>query len=167
YELTNANGMKAKIITYGAIVTELHVPDRNGKFADVVLGFDDLQGYLAGHPFFGAVAGRVANRIAKGKFTLDGKEYKLAVNNGPNHLHGGKEGFDKKVWKAEAISSGDGASLKLTYTSPDGEEGYPGKLAATVVYTLTAKNELNIEYKATTDKATPVNLTNHSYFNLG
>jgi aldose 1-epimerase len=166
YVLTNANGVKAKVMTYGGIVTELHVPDRDGKLADVVLGFDDLKSYLAGHPHFGAVAGRVANRIAKGKFTLDGKEYKLVVNNGPNSLHGGKVGFDKKVWKAESFEGKDGVGVKMAYTSPDGEEGYPGTLTTTMTYTLTDKNELRIDYHATTDKATPVNLTNHSYFNL-
>jgi aldose 1-epimerase len=166
YMLTNANGMKAKIISYGAIVTELHVPDRNGKFEDVVLGFGDLQGYLAGHPFFGAIAGRVANRVAKGKFTLDGKEYKLAINNGPNSLHGGLKGFDKHVWKALNTGNSKAIGFKLTYLSPDGEEGYPGNLSTTLTYTLTNENELRIDYAATTDKATPVNLTNHSYFNL-
>ena len=166
YILTNANGVKAKIITYGGIVTELHTPDRDGKMADVVLGFDDLKSYLAGHPFFGAVAGRVANRIAKGTFTLDGKEYKLAINNGPNSLHGGKEGFDKKVWKAESFDGTNGVGVKMSYTSPDGEEGYPGTLSTTMTYTLTDNNELRIDYHATTDKATIVNLTNHSYFNL-
>jgi aldose 1-epimerase len=166
YTLTNANGMKVKIITYGGIITELWVPDRDGKLDDVVLGFEDLKRYLAGHPHFGAITGRVANRIAKGKFTLDGKEYTLATNNGPNHLHGGKVGFDKKVWMAQTISGDDGPGLKLTYVSPDGEEGYPGELTSTVVYTLTNKNELRIDYSAKTDKATPVNLTNHSYFNL-
>jgi aldose 1-epimerase len=164
--LTNVHGMNVKIITYGGIITELWVPDRDGKVDDVVLGFDDLKGYLAGHPYFGALVGRVGNRIAKGKFTLDGKEYKLAINNGPNHLHGGKVGFDKKVWEAQAISGEDGPGLKLSYISPDGEEGYPGKLRATVLYTLTNKNELRIDYSASTDKATPINLTNHSYFNL-
>jgi aldose 1-epimerase len=166
YVLTNANGVQAKIATYGGIVTELHVPDRDGKLADVVLGFDNLQSYLAGHPFFGTITGRVANRIAKGKFTLDGKEYKLAVNNGPNSLHGGLQGFDKKVWKAEPIEASDGVGVKLSYLSKDGEEGYPGNLSVTVTYTLTNQNELRIDYQATTDKATPVNLTNHSYFNL-
>jgi aldose 1-epimerase len=166
FVLTNAGGMKAKIITYGAILTEVHVPDRDGKFDDVVLGFDDLQGYLAGHPFFGATTGRVANRIAKGKFTLDGKEYKLAINNGANSLHGGLNGLDKKLWNAEAEARPQGVAVKLSYRSPDGEEGYPGNLSVTVTYTLTNENELKIDYVATTDKATPVNLTNHSYFNL-
>jgi aldose 1-epimerase len=165
--VTNAAGMKAKIITYGGIVTELDVPDRDGKSGDVVLGFDNLDGYLKTHPYFGAIIGRVGNRIAKGKFTLDGKEYTLAVNNGPNSLHGGLKGFDKKIWKAELLPDNpDGPAVRLTYTSPDGEEGYPGNLSATVTYTLTDKNELRIDYLATTDKATPVNLTNHSYFNL-
>jgi aldose 1-epimerase len=165
YTLTNANGMKAKIITYGGIITELWVPDKNGKLADVVLGHDNLKSYLAGHPFFGAIAGRVANRIAKGKFKLDGKEYTLATNNGTNHLHGGKKGFDKVVWKAHPVTVGS-PTLVLTYTSKDGEEGYPGNLDVTVVYTLTNRNALQIDYTAKTDKATPVNLTNHSYFNL-
>jgi aldose 1-epimerase len=166
YVLTNGK-MTAKVMTYGAILTELDVPDRNGKPGDVVLGFDNLAAYLAGHPHFGATTGRVANRIAKGQFTLDGKEYKLAVNNGPNSLHGGLKGFDKKVWKAEDASGPAGPAVKLTYTSPDGEEGYPGNLTATVTYTVTADQELKIDYTAVTDKATPVNLTNHSYFNLG
>lgn len=164
YTLTNAAGMQAKIITYGGIVTHLLAPDRDGKLGDVVLGFDDLDGYLKGHPYFGALIGRVGNRIAKGKFTLDGKEYTLAVNNGPNALHGGLKGFDKKVWRARPAE--DGNALHLTYESPDGEEGYPGNLSVSVTYTLTPANELRINYTATTDKATPVNLTNHSYFNL-
>jgi aldose 1-epimerase len=167
YTLTNANGVVAKITNYGGIVTELHVPDKAGTTADVVLGFDDLKGYLGSHPFFGALVGRVANRVAKGKFTLDGKEYSLFVNNGPNALHGGKKGFDKRVWQAAPVSGAGGApALRLTYHSADGEEGYPGNLDATVTYTLTDDNDLRIDYEATADKATPVNLTNHSYFNL-
>jgi len=166
YTLTNTNGMTAKIITFGAILTELDVPDRDGKQGDVVLGFDNLKDYLAGHPFFGATVGRVANRIAKGEFTLGGKKYKLAVNNGPNSLHGGQKGFDKVVWKAEPKTLPDGAAVTLTYVSKDGEEGYPGNLTVTVVYTLANNNALRIDYKATTDQATPVNLTNHTYFNL-
>lgn len=166
YTLTNANGLKAKVITYGAILTELDVPDRQGKLGDVVLGFSDLDGYLRGHPFFGATVGRYANRIGGGKFTLDGKEYKLAVNNGPNSLHGGNIGWDKKVWKATPLIGTDEAAIKFSYTSPDGEEGYPGEVKATVTYTLTNKNELKIDYAATTTKATPINLTNHTYFNL-
>ena len=166
YTLDNSHGMTAKIMTFGAIVTELHVPDKAGKTANVVLGFNNLDQYLAGHPFFGAIAGRYANRIANGKFTLDGNEYSLFVNNGPNSLHGGKVGFDKAVWKAEPIATADGPSLKLTYISKDGEEGYPGTLTNTVTYTLTHKNELKIDYLSTTDKSTVLNLTNHSYFNL-
>src|SRR5581483_5324047 len=161
--LTNSSGLVAKIADYGTIITELQVPDRAGKNGDVVLGFDNLQQYLHGQPYFGATVGRVANRIAKGRFSLDGKPYTLAVNNGPNHLHGGLKGFDKVVWKAEPQS---GAAVQFTYTSVDGEEGYPGKLEVTVRMVLTEKNELSIEYTAVTDKATPVNLTNHSYFNL-
>lgn len=166
FTLTNSKGMKAKIITYGGIITELTAPDRDGKFEDVVLGFDNLKDYLAGNPFFGCITGRVANRIAKAKFTLDGKEYKLAANNGPNTLHGGLKGFDKKVWKADGKIVPNGAAVKLTYRSPDGEEGFPGNLDVTVTYTLTNENELEIRYEAKTDKATPVNLTNHTYFNL-
>jgi aldose 1-epimerase len=166
FVLTNASGATAKVMSYGVTITELHVPDRNGKLGDVVLGHDTLQDYLAGHPFFGCICGRVANRIAKGKFTLGGKEYTLHVNNGPNSLHGGKKGFDKYVWKPEPVQSADGAAVKFSHTSPDGDEGYPGTLSVTVTYTLTNQNELKIDYTATTDKATPVNLTNHSYFNL-
>jgi aldose 1-epimerase len=166
FVLTNKHGVKAKIITYGTIVTELQVPDKAGKLTDVVLGFDDLESYLKPHPFFGATAGRYANRIAKGKFTLEGKEYKLATNNGPNHLHGGVKGFDKVVWKAESNEAKDGPSVRMTYRSPDGEEGYPGNLDASVTYTLTDANELRVDFAATTDKPTPVNLAHHGYFNL-
>jgi aldose 1-epimerase len=165
FVLTNGKGMKAKVITYGAILTELHVPDRKGNFDDVVLGFDDLKGYLGGHPFFGATVGRVANRIAKGRFTLEGKEYQLATNNGPNALHGGKKGFDKVVWTA-AVPDPAQPAVELRYVSPDGEEGYPGELKVKVTYSLKPDNEIVIQYEATTNKATPVNLTNHSYFNL-
>jgi aldose 1-epimerase len=167
YLLTNAHGVQAKVITYGGLLTELRVPDKSGQAADVVLGFDNLEGYLKGHPYFGSNVGRVANRIAKGKFTLDGKEYTLAINNGPNALHGGEKGFDKQVWKAEPLESKDGPTVRFTYQSKDGEEGYPGNLTATATYTLTADNGLRIDYTATTDKATPVNLAHHSYFNLG
>ena len=165
YVLSNGK-MTVKVITYGAIITEIDVPDRNGKVADVVLGFDSLEGYLGSHPYFGAATGRVANRIAKAKFTLDGKEYKLAANNGPNTLHGGLKGFDKVVWKASDVSGPAGPAVKMSYLSPDGEEGFPGNLSVSVTYTVTADNELRIDYSATTDKATPVNITNHSYFNL-
>jgi aldose 1-epimerase len=166
YTLTNKNGLVAKVTNYGGILTELHVPDRNGQNGNVVLGFATLDKYEAGHPFFGATTGRVANRIAKGRFTLDGKEYTLAVNNPPNHLHGGNVGFDKKVWDAQPIDSREGPGVRLRYVSPDGEEGYPGTLTSTVTYNLTHDNELKIDYKATTDRPTIVNLTNHSYFNL-
>lgn len=166
YTLTNKNGLVAKITNYGGILTELHVPDKAGQNGNVVLGFATLDKYVAGHPFFGATTGRVANRIGKARFTLDGKEYKLAANNGPNTLHGGKVGFDKKLWDAEAIETKNGPSVRLRYVSPDGEEGFPGTLTTTVIYTLTNDDELRIDYKATTNKPTIVNLTNHSYFNL-
>ncbi len=167
FTMTNAKGMVVKVITYGAIMTELRAPDRDGKMADIVLGFDNLKQYLDGHPYFGATIGRVANRIAKGKFTLDGTAYTVATNNYPNHLHGGIKGFDKVVWTAERpMSTQKGVSVKFSYISPDREEGYPGTLSVTVTYTLTNDNELRLDYRATTDKATPVNLTNHSYWNL-
>jgi aldose 1-epimerase len=166
YMLCGGNGAFCKIITYGGVVTELHVPDKTGKLADVVLGFDNFEGYLGPHPYFGATCGRFSNRIAKGKFTLDGKTYSLAINNGPNALHGGLKGFDKVVWRATPSETKDAAMLKLEYTSVDGEEGYPGKLNVTVIFTFTEANDLRIDYSAVTDKATPINLTNHSYFNL-
>jgi aldose 1-epimerase len=166
YTLTNASGMTVKITNYGGIVTSLQVPDKNGKFDDVVLGFDTLDQYLEGHPYFGALVGRYGNRIAKGKFTLNGTEYQLAANNGENHLHGGIKGFDKVVWNAEMVKKENEMGVKLSYLSKDGEEGYPGNLTAVVTYVLTNDNELIINYKAETDKPTPVNLTHHSYFNL-
>jgi aldose 1-epimerase len=166
YTLTNANGMTVKVTNYGGIITEIHAPDKNGQFADMALGFDSLDGYLKAHPFFGATVGRVANRVAKGQFTLGGKTYHLAVNNGPNALHGGTKGFDKVVWKAEAATD-NVPSVRMTYMSKDGEEGYPGNLTAAVIFTLTADNGLQLDYAAQTDKPTPINLTNHSYFNLG
>lgn len=167
FTLTNRKGTVVKVTNYGLIITDIQTADRNGKLGHVVLGFDTLDDYLKGHPFFGAIAGRVANRIAKGKFTLDGKDYTLAVNNGPNHLHGGKKGFDKVVWDAKPLAAtGREQGIEFRYLSRDGEEGYPGNLDVTVVYTLTDDNELRMEYRAVTDKATPVNLTNHSYFNL-
>lgn len=164
FTLTNVNGIEVRAITYGGIITSLRVPDGKGALGDVVLGFDRLDGYVKGHPFFGTIVGRYGNRIAGGKFTLDGRTYTLATNNGPNHLHGGKVGFDKAVWAAEPASKGVG--VVFTHTSPDGDEGYPGALKARVIYTLTDKNELIVDYHATTDKPTPVNLTQHSYFNL-
>src|SRR5690349_11433780 len=166
YTLTNAHGVEARIINYGAIVVSLKVPDRQGQLADVVLGFDSLDGYVKENPHFGAVVGRYGNRIAKGHFKLDGKEYTLAINNGANSLHGGLKGFDKQVWTGKVVESKAGPSVELTYVSKDGEEGYPGTLTSTVTYTLTDANELRLHYTATTDKPTVVNLTNHSYFNL-
>ena len=166
YTLTNDHGVEVKITNYGGIVVSVRTPDRNGKFDDIVLGFDTLEEYLGPHPFFGVLVGRYANRIAHGKFTLKGKEYALAKNVDENHLHGGVKGFDKVVWEAESASVSDEVSLRLTYLSKDGEEGYPGNLTAEVVYTLTNDNELRIDYAATTDQTTVLNLTNHSYFNL-
>ena len=165
YTLANVNGMQVGIINYGGIVTKILVPDKSGTMGDVVTGFESLDGFLQkGNPFFGALVGRYGNRIANAKFTLDGKEYKLAANNGPNSLHGGNKGFDKVWWNIEKLP--DDSSLKLTYMSKDGEEGYPGNLKVEVVYTLGSDNSLKIDYTATTDKPTPVNLTNHCYFNL-
>ena len=167
YQLTNAKGLKAAIMTYGATVVSLEVPDRAGKLDDIVLGYDNLQDYLKNSPYFGAIVGRYGNRIGKGRFTLDGVEYNmLAINNGENHLHGGLKGFDKVVWDDESVWRPNGVGVKLRYLSKDGEEGYPGNLQATVTYLLTNDNELRIEYLAATDKATPVNLTHHGYFNL-
>jgi aldose 1-epimerase len=171
FTLTNAKGMKATISTYGGTLTGLLVPDKDGKMSDVILGFDKADGYLSpefkkSNPYFGALIGRYGNRIAKGKFTLDGKAYQVGVNNNGNSLHGGNVGFNQKIWTAKPGTSADGETLTLTYLSKDGEEGYPGNLTVTVVYTLTADNALKIDYTATTDKATPVNLTNHAYFNL-
>jgi aldose 1-epimerase len=166
--LKNSHGMEVQAITYGAIITSIKVPDKKGTIADVVLGFDSPDQYWhePTPPFFGAVVGRYGNRIAKGKFTLAGQTYSLAINNVPNTLHGGNKGFDKQVWEVTTKNGDDGSSAIFTRTSPDGEEGYPGTLQARVTYTLTEKNELIVDYHATSDKATPVNLTQHSYFNL-
>jgi aldose 1-epimerase len=166
YTLTNAHGIEFRIMTYGGIIVSIKTPDKTGKLGDIALGFDSLAGYLDKNPFFGALVGRYGNRIAKAKFSLDGKEYKLAANNGPNALHGGLKGFDKVVWETESFTKGDSRGLVMKYTSVDGEEGYPGMLHVTVTYTLDDKDTFTIHYHATTDKATPVNLTNHSYFNL-
>jgi len=166
YTLTNANGCKVKITNYGGIVVSLTVPDKDGQFGDVVLGYDSLDGYIKNNPYFGALIGRYGNRIGKGQFKLDGQTYTLAKNDGDNHLHGGNVGFDKVVWDAKEIRGFGTVGLELTYVSKDGEEGYPGNLTTTVKYIWTNKNELKIEYTATTDKATVVNLTHHSYFNL-
>jgi len=168
YTLTNSHGVVAKLIDRGATLIEWHVPDKNGQMADVVFGFKDLASYGSErNSYFGCTVGRVANRTAKGKFALNGKKYTLAVNNGPNHLHGGiKRSLDKVVWHGEPFENKSGQGVVFTYTSPDGEEGYPGNLSIKVTYTLTDDNELRIDYEATTDQATPVNLTNHTYFNL-
>ncbi len=165
FTLTNTNGVQVKISDYGGTITSFIAPDKNGKNSSIVIGFDSLSKYTAGVPYFGATVGRYGNRIAKGKFTVDGKTYSLAVNNGQNHLHGGKKGFDKQVWMVSDTASGK-PQVTLTYVSKDGEEGYPGNLTSHVTFTLTDDNRLRIEYTATTDKATPLNLTNHSYFNL-
>jgi aldose 1-epimerase len=164
--LANATGMKVRVMTYGGIILSLKVPDRSGNLGDVVLGYDSLASYLRDSPYFGAIVGRYGNRIAKGRFTLHGTTYQLATNNGPNHLHGGVRGFDKVVWAAEPFQGNSGSGVRLTYTSPDSDEGYPGALQAMVTYTLTDRNELILDYEATTNRATPVNLTQHSYFNL-
>jgi len=166
FTLRNIRGAEARISNYGGLLISLKVPDRNGKLGDVVLGYDTLAEYLKESPYFGALVGRYGNRIAKGKFTLDGKEYTLAVNNGPNALHGGLKGFDKVVWTPTLVATPAGPGLKLTHLSPDGEEGYPGNLSVAVVYTLTEDNALRVDYTAMTDKATVINLTQHSYFNL-
>ena len=166
YTLKNAKGVEARITNYGGIVVSLKAPDRNGNFADVVLGYDTLADYVKKNPYFGCLVGRYGNRIAKGKFTLDGKEYTLATNNGANHLHGGVKGFDKVVWAAKPLATKDGPALELRYVSKDGEEGYPGNLSVTAVYTLTEDNALRVDFTAKTDKPTICNLTHHSYFNL-
>jgi aldose 1-epimerase len=166
YTLSNKAGTEVAITNYGAAVVSLKVRDKSGTLGDIVLGYDKLEGYVDDKAFFGAIVGRYGNRIAKGQFSLEGKTYTLAKNNGENHLHGGPSGFNKRVWSAKDVSGKKGPALELTYVSKDGEEGYPGNLTTKVVYTLTGKNELRIDYTATTDKETVVNLTNHSYFNL-
>lgn len=166
YTLTNANGIETTISNYGGIVVTLMVPDRNGNLGDVVLGYETLERYINNNPYFGAIIGRYGNRIAQGRFTLNGVEYTLAQNDGENHLHGGIKGFDKVIWNARALSDEKNPGLDLSYVSPDGEEGYPGTLSITVTYTLTQDNALKIDYLATTDKDTVINVTNHSYFNL-
>jgi aldose 1-epimerase len=166
YTLRNDKGMEARILTYGGIVQSLKVPDKNGKFDDVVLGHDNLEGYLTNSPYFGALIGRYGNRIGGGKFTLEGKTYKLAINNSPNSLHGGIKGFDKVVWQAQSWITPDGPALELNYVSKDGEEGFPGNLKVKAIYTLTDNNELHLSFTATTDQPTLCNLTHHSYFNL-
>lgn len=166
YTLRNAAGVTVQIINYGATVTSLRAPDRNGAMSDVVLGYDNLQGYINGTAYFGGIVGRYGNRIAKGRFELEGRQYQLATNNGENHLHGGKIGFNKVLWDSQVLSDSEEPSLQLQYVSPDGEEGYPGTVTLKVVYTLTEKNGLRIDYEGTTDQTTILNPTNHSYFNL-
>jgi aldose 1-epimerase len=166
YTLSNSHGIRIAITNYGGIVTSLRLPDSQGRFADVVLGYDSLADYVRDNPYFGALIGRYGNRIARGRFSLDGVEYRLTANDGPHHLHGGLKGFDKVVWAAEPYANQSEAGLRLTYTSADGEEGYPGRLTASVTYALTNADELRIEYLAESDRATIVNLTHHSYFNL-
>ena len=167
HTLTNRHGLVARITNYGAILTELHVPDRTGALADIVLGFDNLDAYIAGHPYFGAIVGRVANRIGNAQFTLEGRTYPLDANDTPHHLHGGRRGWDKVVWTASRRDTDQGPALELTYVSPDGEEGYPGRVTAKTIYTLTHDNELAVEMEATTDATTLVNMAHHSYWNLG
>ena len=166
YSLVNENGLSAQITNYGGIVTSLQVPDKNGNFTDVVAGYNSVDKYIEASPYFGCLVGRYGNRIANGKFSIDGQDYTLATNNGKNSLHGGLQGFDKVVWEAQAKNTPNGPSLELTYLSPDGEEGFPGSLQVKAVYTLTNDNELKLEFTASTDKTTPINLTHHSYFNL-
>ncbi len=166
HTLTNLHGIRVRLIDYGATLISVETPDKSGKNANIMLGFPTLEGYLQRHPFFGSTVGRYANRIAGGKFTLDGKTYTLATNNGPNHLHGGLKGFDTVLWKPEPVSGPDFVGVKFSYTSPDGDEGYPGKLDVTVTFTLSNVNALRMDYTATTDKPTVVNLTNHAYWNL-
>ena len=166
FTLENPGGLRAVITDFGATLTQLHVPDRDGRRADIVLGFDDLAGYVGEHPYFGCTAGRVANRVAKARFTLDGKEHRLFANHGESSLHGGKEGFGKRLFRADLSAAGSAESIALDYTSADGEEGYPGTLQVRVVYTLNREDELILEYSGTTSAPTPVNLTNHTYFNL-
>lgn len=166
FTLTNPHGMEVRVMTYGGIIVSIKVPDRTGAFDDVVLGYDSLAGYLRSSPYFGAIVGRYGNRIAHGTFTIDGESYHLDKNNGPNALHGGVKGFDKVVWRAESIKHDSTVGVLLTHTSPDGDQGYPGTVQARVSYALTPDNKLIVSYHATTDKATPINLTQHSYFNL-
>ena len=166
YTLANKNGLRVKIMTYGATITSVETPGRDGRTENIILALDSLDNYIKGHPYLGSTVGRFANRIAKGKFSIEGKEYTLATNNDANHLHGGEKGFDKAVWKAEEIKGDNFVGLKFTHISPDGDEGYPGKLTAVVTYSLTNDNELRMEYEAETDKPTVLNLTNHTYWNL-
>ena len=167
YTLTNTRSLTLKVLTYGGIINELHVPDRRGVTADVVLGFNSLAGYLAPHPYFGAIVGRVAGRITQGRFSLDGRDYHLTINHPPHHLHGGAVGFDKRLWQAQVVTTAENVpGLRLAYRSPHEEEGYPGNVDVAVTYSLNEANEVVIHYEAVTDQATPFSLTNHSFFNL-
>jgi len=166
FTLTNAHGLQMRAASYGGIIVSLSVPDRDGRMADVVLGHDSLEGYISDSSYFGAIVGRYANRIANARFTVDGETYRLAANEGPNHLHGGRTGFDRVVWHAVPWSTDHSSGIVLSYTSPDGAEGYPGKVDSRVTYALTDQNQVVVDYLATTDQATPLNLTQHSYFNL-
>ncbi|WP_269524969.1 aldose epimerase family protein [Coraliomargarita parva] len=166
FTLANSNGLSATVTNYGGIIVSLSVPDRDGKLEDILLGKDDFQGYLDGHPSFACITGRVAGRIGKGQFSLDGKDYQLAINNGPNSLHGGEVGFDKRLWAAEIVKIDGTERLKLSYTDPDGTNHYPGTVTCSVTYAMLEDNSLEITYTATTDKTTPFNITNHAYFNL-
>jgi aldose 1-epimerase len=166
YTLTNSKGLEVRAMTYGGIIVSLRVPDKNGKLGDIVLGHETLDGYLVNPPYFGVIVGRYANRIANATFTLDGAKYTLAKNDGPNSLHGGVNGFNKQIWEANEFKNAKGVGVAFTYLSKDGEEGYPGNLKVKVSYTLTDENQLILDYEATTDKATPLNLSQHSYFNL-
>lgn len=166
YTLTNANGLVVKLSNFGGTITSISIPDRTGKMGDIILGFNDVDGYLKNKSFFGSVIGRFGNRIGKGQFTLEGKKYQLTLNDGPNHLHGGTVGFDKTLWQAKSFKTEKSVGVTLTHLSPDGDQGYPGNLKTTVVYELTNSDEFELKYKATTDKATPVNMTQHPYFNL-
>jgi len=166
FAFANANGMEVRAMSYGATIVSIRTPDRGGRIDDVVLGFDDFDDYLTRARYFGSIVGRYGNRIAGGRFTIDGSTFQLTVNNGPNHLHGGRRGFDRVIWKGEPFEQENASGVTFRYVSADGEEGYPGTVNASVTYTLTARSELVLEYAATTDKPTPINLTNHSYFNL-
>lgn len=166
YVVENRHGTVIEIVDYGAILVSLRTPDRSGKVEEITLGFDSLEGYLGRHPYFGATVGRFANRIAGGRFELEGKSYQLVRNNGPNHLHGGTVGFDKRMWEALPFARGSRAGVRFTYVSPDGEESYPGTVTVNVTYSLTEDDSLELRYEATTDRATPINITNHTYFNL-
>lgn len=166
YTLTNANGVVVKLSNFGGTITSINIPDRAGKMGDIILGFNDVDGYLKNKSFFGSVIGRFGNRIGKGQFTLEGKKYQLTLNDGPNHLHGGTVGFDKTLWEAKPFKTEKSVGVTLTHFSPDGDQGYPGNLKTTVVYELNNNDEFELKFKATTDKATPVNMTQHPYFNL-